>query len=178
MENKSCQVSESKLLQHLGNLRKKMIQNHELENLSEFVLHDLCTGPCFQVNKAAYFINNPDFNLVRGIAGYHHQEPHAQVRDVWTHQKQFIAGMQDSDFNKKVRVNNLHSAFEFGKSSEKYLVEKLADELEIANPLYHVWNLKHANHGLLIYESNVDDQKHVQDHVLDGFYYLSFCPVY
>lgn len=178
MENKSCQVSKEKLLQHFGNIRKMMIHNHELGNLSEFVLHDLCTGPCFQVNKAAYFINNPDFDLIRGISGYHQQEPNVQIQDIWNNQKQFIAGMQDSNFNKKVRSHNLHGAFERGKSSEKYMVDKLADLLEINNPVYHTWNLKHANHGLLIYEPVVTDVEEIQNHLLDSFYYLGFCPIY
>lgn len=178
MENKGCQISQEKLLQHFGNIRKMMIHNHELDNLSEFVLHDLCTGPCFQVNKAAYFINNPDFDLVRGISGYYQQEPNVQVNDIWNNQKQFIAGMQGSTFNKKVRSHNLQGSFERGKNSEKYIIDKLADQLEINNPAYHIWNLKHANHGLLIYEPVVTDVQEVQDHLLDSFYYLGFCPIY
>ncbi|MBV8661029.1 MAG: hypothetical protein JO129_02705 [Candidatus Dependentiae bacterium] len=177
MENKICQIPEAKLLQHLGNLRKMIVHNYELENLSEFVLHDLCSGPCFHVDKAAYFINNPDFKMLRGIAGYSKQEPHAQLHDTWNNQKQFITSMKDSAFNQKVR-NNLHESFEKGKNSEKYMVQKLADQLEIENPAYHVWNLKHANHGLLIYDPLKHDIEHAQKHLFDSLYYLGFCPVY
>jgi hypothetical protein len=177
MESKSCQVPQETLLQHFGNLRKMIVHNHELENLSEFVLHDICVGSCFHVDKAAYFINNPDFKLLRGITGYSKQEPQAQLRDAWNNQKQFIASMKDSAFNQKVRGNQ-HQNFERGKNSEKYMVEKLADQLEIENPAYHVWDLKHANHGLLIYEPLLHDADHAQDYHLDSLYYLSFCPVY
>ncbi len=177
MENKNCHVSQGQLLQHLGNLRKMIVHNHELENLSEFVLHDLCAGACFHVDKAAYFVNNPDFKILHGITGYHKQEPHAQLHDVWNHQKQFIASMQDSNFNQKVRSHR-HENFERGKNSEKYMVEKLADKLEIENPAYHVWNLKHDNHGLLIYQPLVHDVHHVSSDILDSLYYLSFCPIY
>ncbi len=177
MENKSCTVQEGKLLQHLGNLRKMIVHNHELENLSEFVLHDLCNGPCFQINKAAYFINNPDFKVLRGITGHHHQEHQAQLRDTWNNQKQFISSMKDSAFNHKVRTSHQES-FERGRNSEKYMVQKLADQLEIEHPEYHVWDLKHANHGLLIYEPKIHDVHHAKEHLLDSLYYLSFCPVY
>ena len=177
MENKSCKVSEGQLLQHLGNLRKMIVHNHELENLSEFVLHDLCSGPCLNVGKAAYFINNPDFKALRGITGYDQHEPQAQLHDTWNNQKQFIASMKDSSFNQKVRRSSQES-FEKGKNSEKYMVQKLADKLEIENPAYHVWNLKHANHGLLIYEPTIHDAHHDQEHLLDSLYYLGFCPVY
>ncbi len=185
MENRGCQIdisnrdqlSQAALLQHLGNLRKMIVHNHELENLSEFVLHDLCTGPCLHVDKAAYFINNPDFKMLHGITGYDKQESHAQLHDVWNNQKQFIAAMKDSNFNQKVRAHRYEN-FDKDKKSEKYMVEKLADQLEIANPAYHVWNLKHDNHGLLIYDGAAQESSHVHNNHLDSLYYLSFCPVY
>lgn len=175
MESKSCQVSEGKLLQHLGNLRKMIVHNHELENLSEFVLHELCAGPCLNINKAAYFVNNPDFKILRGVTGYSKQE--SQVYDAWNNQKQFAETMQNSTFNQKVRSCS-QGNFDKGDRSEKYIMDKLADQLEIENPEYHVWNLKHANHGLLIYDPSKDDINHLQEHLFDSLHYLGFCPVY
>ena len=177
MESQTCKQDERKILQHLGNLREMIVHHHELENLSEFVLHDLCTGPCFHVDKAAYFINNPDFKLLRGVTGHSKQEPQSQIRDSWNNQKQFIASMKDSAFNQKVR-NSSYDSFEKGRASEKYIVQKLADQLEIENPAYHIWDLKHANHGLLIYEPLLHGPIHGQDHMMSSLYYLSFCPVY
>ena len=175
MENQNCQQSQGELLQHLGNLRKMMVHNHELENLSEFVLHDLCNGPCFHINKAAYFINNPDFNMLRGITGYDKKE--AMLHDTWNNQKEFIASMQNSRFNQKVR-NKLEKSFEQGQISQEYMIRKLADYLEMDKPAYHVWNAKHANHGLLLYEQSSHAQGYHQDYVRDSLYYLSFCPVF
>ena len=177
MENKNYHMTERTLLQHLGNLRKMIVQNHDLENLSEFVLHDLCTSSCFNVDKAAYFINNPDFHFLDGIAGYHKKESHAQLQDAWNNQKQFIASMKDSTFNQNVRSKR-HEHFEPGKNSEKYLIQKLADQLEIENPSYHIWDLKHANHGLLIYDSLGHEAHHPHEDHLDSLYYLSFCHIY
>lgn len=177
MENKQHRALEVAVLQHLSNLRKMMVHHHELENLSEFVLHDLCAGPCFHVDKAAYFVNNPDFKMLRGITGYSRQEPHAQLQDAWSNQKQFISSMKDSSFNQKVR-NNFYESFDRGADSEKYIVQKIADELEIANPAYHIWSLKHSNHGLLVYEPALHEEHVMHDHHLDALYYLSFCPVY
>ena len=175
MENHKCKASEGKLLQHLGNLRKMIVHNHELENLAEFVLHDLCNGPCCNVTKAAYFINNPDFKMLKGIAGYHKKD--LDFSNSWNNQKQFIASMKESAFNQKVR-NRLQESFAKGEISEQYLVRKLADYLEIEYPAYHVWDLKYGNHGLLIYESLPDQAAHMQDHLHDSLYYLSFCPVF
>jgi hypothetical protein len=155
-----------------------MVHHHELENLSEFVLHELCTGPCFNVHKAAYFINNLDFNIMRGVSGYNHQEEHARMHDRWQRQDHFTTSMQNSLFNQKIRSYTQLTAFQPGQSSERYVVDKLADHLEIAQPSYHVWNLKHANHGLLIYEPLVHDVAGTHSHVMDALYYLSFCPIF
>ena len=175
MESKNCQISEGKLLQHLGNLRKMIVHNHELENLSEFVLHELCAGPCLNVNKAAYFINNPDFKILNGVTGYSKEE--SKVNDAWNNQKEFAEFMKDSTFNQKVRSCS-QGSFDKGNHSEKYMMDNLADKLEIENPEYHVWNLKHANHGLLIYDSSKDDVNHLQEHLFDSLHYLGFCPVF
>jgi len=174
MESENCQMPEGKMLQHLGNLRKMIVHNHELDNLSEFVLHELCAGPCFSINKAAYFINNPDFKMLRGVTGYSKQESH--MPDAWNNQKQFADNMQNSTFNQKVREYSQNS-FDKGSRSKKYMIDKLADQLEIDNPEYHVWNLKHANHGLLIYDPSKDEANHLQEHLHDSLHYLGFCPV-
>jgi len=178
MENNNFEFTELKLLQHLGYLRRMMVHNHELENLSEFVLHDICTGPCFHVKKAAYFVNNPDFHCLKGITGYSSEESALQNMNHWNHQKQFSAYKKSSQFNQQVRSHN-HAHFDKGSSSEKYTVAKIADSLEIASPSYLVWDLKHANHGLLIYEAlPVANELIMHDHIFDSLHHLSFCPIF
>ncbi|AXK60138.1 hypothetical protein [Candidatus Chromulinivorax destructor] len=177
MQSHNLETKETKLLKHLGNLRKMIVNHHDLDNLSEFVLHDLCGQSCFNLNKAAYFINNPDFRCLQGVSGYHEQDVKNLAGNAWDNKKLFMAHMQNSPFNQKVRSNSTVN-FEKGKASEKYMADKLADELEINNPLYVTWDLKHANHGLLIYEAPEQEIIHVKDHLFDALYYLSFCPVF
>jgi len=177
MQSENFETKELKLLKHLGNLRKMMVNNHELDNLSEFVLHDLCKPECFNLNKAAYFVNNPDFRCLQGMSGYHNQELAHISNDSWSDSKKFIATMQNSSFNQQVRKNSMVN-FEKGKSSELYTAQKLADDLEIHNPLYFVWDLKYANHGLFIYESPKEEDLHVKQHLFDSLHHFSFCPIY
>ena len=177
MQSHNLETKEGKLLKHLGNLRKMIVSNHELDNLSEFVLHDLCTQSCFNLNKAAYFINNPDFRCLQGISGYHDKDLQGIVGNSWNNPKLFMSQMQNSPFNQKVR-NNCTTNFEKGKASEKYMADKLADELEIKNPLYITWDLKHANNGLFIYEAPEQEVSHVREHLFDSLYYFGFCPVF
>ena len=177
MQSHSLETKESQLLKHFGNLRKMMVNNHDLDNLSEFVLHDLCTQPCFNLNKAAYFVNNPDFRCLQGISGYHDKDLQGLSGSAWNNQKQFISSMQNSPFNQKVR-SNCTTNFEKGKASEKYMAEKLADELEINNPSYLTWDLKHANNGLFIYEAPQLELSYMKDHHFDSLQHLSFCPIF
>ena len=177
MENHCVETKESKLLKHLGNLRKMMVHNHELDNLSEFVLHDLCKPECFNLNKAAYFVNNPDFRCLQGISGYHDRELKSISNDSWNDQKKFISVMQNSEFNQQVR-KKCSVNFEKGTSSELYTAQKLADELEIDNPQYFVWDLKYANHGLFIYEAPKQQESYVKDNLFDSLHHFSFCPVF
>jgi len=174
MERKNLVATDQHILQHLHTLRKNIVRHHNLTNLSEFVLHDLCTGPCFHVNKAAYFINNPDFKFLRGVAGYSEHES-CPLSNVWDNQKDFISFMQSSKFNQKVRTSH-HDYFDTTSDINDELIKRFADELEIEKPAYHVWDLKHDNHGLLIYESMPDKQ--VAHEHIDSLYYLGFCPIY
>ncbi len=175
MEPKNLIKKDQHILQHLDALRKNIVRHHNLTNLSEFVLHDLCTGPCFSVNKAAYFVNNPDFKFLRGIAGYVSDES-SLVSNPWENQKDFISFMQSSKFNQKVRSSH-HDYFDEISDINEGLIRKFADDLEIEKPAYHVWNLKHDNHGLLIYESIADEELQAHQHI-DSLYYLGFCPIY
>lgn len=174
MENYIKQGQELQLLAHLGNLRKMMVQHHELENLSEFVLHEVCSTPAFELTKAAYFVNNPDFNLLQGIAGYDVAELY--IADRWEHQRKFSNLMKQSIFNQQVR-SHIFESFKKGEISEQYAARKIADLLGFKDFSYHAWDLKHGNHGLLIYQSPKVLEKSL-DHLHDALYYLSFCPVF
>lgn len=177
MNSGHCQASEKAMLQHLGNLRKMIVCHHQLDNLADFVMHALCSGPCLHIDKAAYFVNNPDFKILKGLVGYNQKDAHALLQDRWQEQEKFNNGMKNSLFHQKVRATE-QEHFEKGTKSELYAVAKLADKLEIANPQYYIWDTKHENHGLIIYQPLLEHVNHPQEHFLDSLYYLSFCPVY
>ena len=58
------------LLQKLSHLPKKIVALEGLEHTPSFVLHELCNESAFNLSKAAFFIDNPDFNHFKGIAGF------------------------------------------------------------------------------------------------------------
>jgi len=174
MERKDY-LKERDLLHKLGGFSKSIFNNHHLDNLSEFVLHDLCSQNLFNISKAAYFINNPDFSCMKGIVGYYHPESFS-AGNSWDTIKDFSSHMQQSNFNKKVRSIYDKSIVFDKNGSEKKNIYNLADQLEIVNPMYHVWNAKYDNQGLLIFETPQDNEIH--EHIERFMPILSFCSVF
>ena len=57
--------------ERLADLPKRMVPLYDLEaigNIPEFVLHDLCHEDCFNLKKAAFLVDNPDFDSLQGVA--------------------------------------------------------------------------------------------------------------
>ncbi|MBP9765478.1 hypothetical protein KBD08_04040 [Candidatus Babeliales bacterium] len=163
---------EKMLLHKLGSFPQNIATNHYLENLSEFVLHELCSQDLFNLPKAAYLVNNPDFKCLKGVAGY--DDKHAFNAGVnWQKHKEFTSHMKQSPFNQKVRLM-YDSALSKHDENEMYA---LADVLEIEHPVYHIWDMKHENQGIFIYEKPESfDETH--EHLIQFVPMLSFCPVF
>lgn len=176
MNNKKVLDNYVGLLHHLGNSSKHIVQHHQRDNLSEFVLHDLCSEQGFNLRKAAYLINNPDFTCLKGIAGYHHPEVFDGVS--WLNPKDFTSHMQKAGFNQRVRSYTDNSLFATdAKELSKKKIHELIDYLEIEDPTYHTWQAKHNNQGILIFE-RPQDQAVGQEHLFNFLHMLSFCPVF
>ena len=91
------------ILNHLSTLPQKLLSVHGTENVTEFVLHDLCSTHCFDLKKAAYLVDNPDFDCLKGVAGFSAEEAYPQDA-IWETPELFIAHMKKSAFNNKVRI--------------------------------------------------------------------------
>lgn len=176
MDNRRKQDSQVGLLSHLGNSSKYMIQHHHRDNLSEFVLHDLCSEQGFKIRKAAYLINNPDFACLKGIAGYYN--PEMFLGESWQNPKDFTSHMLKSPFNQHVRLFMDTSLPTINsKDFSKKQLQGIVDYLEIEDAAYHTWQSKHNNQGLFIFERPQDEIVH-QEHLYNFLHMLSFCPVF
>lgn len=164
------------LLQRLGGVSSNVANNHHLENLSEFVLHDLCSQDLFRVVKAAYLVNNPDFNCMKGVAGYNKQESFSKGNN-WDNQREFTSHMHHSLFNQKVRQISDVDILNASKILDKKHLHKLSDHLEIEYPEFHVWDMKYNNQGLLIFEKE-DRNDALFDHLGHFTSMFSFCPIF
>jgi hypothetical protein len=178
MKPKSVLNGHAHVVDNLRRIPRKMLELHERDNVTEFVLHELSGQYCFDLPKAAYFIDNPDFNCMKGVVGVSQEELH-DIDDIWKNPEQFTSHMKQSPFNQHVRSFTYQSN---KKNSDVYsqAAEKIANELGIGDYGYYSWGMKHNNHGLLVCEKNKNNA-HEHPHeelIVDGLCLLGFCPVH
>lgn len=165
------------LLRCLSGLPKQILNLHTWDNVPEFVLHGLCSKDCFNLNKAAYFVDNPDFDCIKGIAGFSHEEGKLNWDEIWEDPESFTLFTQSLPFNKRVRN---FGATSIKRKTHTYedLVSRISNEIGFENPAFCLWEMKHFNHGLLVYEKPAEDQCGLFDeHFINSLHLLSFCPI-
>ncbi|MCK5633111.1 hypothetical protein KAH94_05135 [bacterium] len=168
---------ESKILGTLSRLPQKILSLHGREDVTEFVLRDLCHEHCFNLKKAAFFVDNPDFNCLKGVAGYYHEDTPTVCDFLWDHPEQFMKRMQESSFNKKVRslwIPSLNNV----EGSKTEFVSTVAQTLEMNSPRTCSLPVKYGNHALLVFEKENEGDGVVDEHVCHGLSLLGFCPIY
>lgn len=176
MGRKITSARRGKIHARLCSLPRTMISLHGHDNLTEFVLYQLCNDECFNFKRAAYFVDSPDFNCLKGIAGFCHED--IVTGDVkWSDPNEFSCHIQQAAFNQKVR-NYVHESLRRKGEADNQIVHALAQELELNNPMFCAWDMKHSNHGLFIFEPRQDEDIPAQDDLLNGLSLLGFCPVY
>lgn len=167
------------VLKHLSLLPKRIVLLHckeqEHHNISDFVLHDFCDESCFDFNKAAYFVDNPDFNYLKGISGISKEDGTcSDHKVVWEDPDEFIGLLKKSPFNKKVRSIEQCSL----QSDDMHKLQELAEQLSFHNYDYCTWQMKHGNRGILLFEKHDNTEPHlVEEHLPQCVYLLSLCPV-
>ena len=168
----------AQIVDNLRRLPRKMLQFHGHDHVTDFVLHELCSKNCFNIPKAAYFIDNPAFNCLKGIVGISGEELQG-FEDVWKNPDAFREKIAQSPFNQKVRSFNYESRKNCGHSPEA-MAEQVAEELGLKDYGFYMWDMKHDNHGFLVCEKNqAEDADHPHEEVMvDGLCLLSFCPIY
>lgn len=176
MEHNELLSKQNRLLAYLTQMPSKIIKFYDLDSIPEFVLHDLSHEACFNLSKAAYFVNNPDFDFLKGVAGYTKEEDQFDLGLVWEKPDSFIESMKTAVFNNKVR-DIVDTSLQHHKQSEQEIVTNLAETLGINNHCYCSWDLKHGNRGVLIYQK-ADGSCDLDQYLNDGLHLLGFCPIH
>lgn len=176
MKQKDMSPRYQQLLECFTYLPQRMLSLHELDNITEFVLHALCEEECLNFSKAAYFVDNPDFDCFKGIAGFDKSNEFDSNTCKWQNPECFSNHMSNCKYNQKVRGINKPSPKK-GNKAKQQIAQDLSDELLISDPLVYVWSVKHNNHGVLVFE-RLDNEPLDDDKVLQGLCLLGFCPIF
>lgn len=165
------------VLHTLHELPKKVMLHQHKDDLAAFVLHELCHESIFNLEKAAYLVNNVDFNCIRGVAGYDKNDAFQEFDHHWQQPDEFSLRLKSSAFNKTVR-DIFSRALVPGQVDEAMSVIAIAEDLGIEHPEFICWDLKHENHGYFVYERPAHHDDEIKKYLHNGIFVLSFCPLF
>lgn len=174
MEHTKYGDRHAEILAVLSQLPRKMVALQGDDQAAAFVLYELCQQQCFDIERAAYFVDNPDFNCLKGVVGCSRQELSCPV-DIWQAHDSFAHSLKQSDFHNRVSALS-HTSIKHEGRSETEAIAVIAQQLGIQNPTHCSWNLKNDNHGLLIFQ-RPEDQRISEEQLVNGLSLLSFCPI-
>lgn len=176
----SRNVKREELLKRLSLLPKRILTLYGVDipyNLAEFVLHELCEGDCFNIKRAAFLVDNPDFDIFKGVAGFEKEESFKKSKaSHWDEPEEFSNHMKRCNYNQKVRSLEKCSSKKKNQA-EKEVLSELSKELGFKSPSIHTWPLKYDNHGVLVFEVEQGLDSDLEDHLKNIIYIFSFSPV-
>lgn len=162
-----------RMLANINRIPRNILSLSNHHNTAEFVLHNLCHPHCFNITKAAYLVDNSDFDCLKGVAGFDVQE-NFDTDDIWSKSSEFTNYMQQAAFNTKVRsFERTSGKLQLAPSPE--LMHSIGQELGMSNAQYCLFPMKYDNTGVFIYQSSHTTDEH---DMLNGLSLLSFCPLY
>lgn len=162
-------TSHTKLVDSLSALPHKILQHYHLGYLPQIILHELGHDHCFDLKRAIYLVNNPDFNHLVGIAGFCCKECVLHKKDLWSDPQAFPADMKDATFHNEIKK------FVGSSLNDPKELMALGLELGLTNPQVFTWHMKHGNHGILIFEQDHDIAPWKQSLLHNAAALLSLC---
>ncbi len=169
-------MARKEIHQTLCYLPRKIVALHGTEHGADLVLNELCGERCFNFKKAAYFVDNPDFDCIKGVAGFCREDIHKVASHAAEDPIQLSEQLCSLPFNQKVRCCMQKSAQAKHSLANKDIAQ-LANELGMQRPEVFTWDVKNDNHGLLLYEKDEKDDISPDD-LHNGLVLLSFCPMH
>ncbi|QQR54120.1 hypothetical protein IPH25_04725 [bacterium] len=158
----------------LSKIPRNINEYKDRYNVIEFILHELCHEECLNLKKAAYFIDNHDFDCLHGVVGIDTNEKFSH-EDIWQVPDQFSNYMKQLSFNNKVKELRTVSSKSFVQDELRY-VKQLAQDLGMQDVSCSVIPLRHDNKGVFVYEPQA--QGCLEEHdILNGLNFLGLCPL-
>lgn len=177
--NQNFSVEDYKLTSNLSSLLHKVLNYHDVDGLSEMVLHELGHDNCFGLKRATYLVDNPDFDHLLGVAGYCKKDCSCHKKDLWQDPYSFQSDMKSAEYHNQIQkfLNNSLKRKDINLNDSKE-VRELGVQLGIQVPEFFSWNMKHGNHGLLIFEQGEQPVNDWRKKLLSNIAaLLSFCGI-
>jgi len=165
------------LIENLIRLPHKIVRHHEVDGLAQIVLHELGHDSHFNLSRAIYLIDNPDFDCAKGVAGYCKNECEMHQKDVWQDPHSFADDMKDAEFHRRLE-SFLHTAALRRKDIDAHHpdeVRELGEKMGMKNPSFFSWPMRHGNHGILIFEEVQPNAARRRELLSDASAFLSLC---
>ena len=166
------------IVERISHLPHRILQHHHIHGLAQLILHELGHAGCFGLKRAVYLIDNPDFDHLVGAAGFCHKECEFHKADLWKTPNSFAKDMKFAHFHNDMRQLALPSL----KRKDINLHD--ADEVKVLgrwtgmdDPQSISWNMKHDNHGILIFEKDGDLTPWKQGLLRNAVALLSLCGI-
>ena len=148
-------ITNPNLLGTLLNMPSKIMQHYDVNGLVQMVLHELAHDKHLAFKRATYLVDSPDFDCLRGLAGFCREECRLHQQDLWQDPHHFASAMREASFHasmQKLLGASLHKNHLDAAHKDNLLA--FGKALGMEAPEVYVWNLKHGNHGILLYEEN------------------------
>jgi len=157
-------------------LPEKILLHHEIDALPQIVLHDLSHDDVFGLDKAVYLVDNPDFDCLKGVAGFSRDECKLHHQNLWEKPNNFRTEMKDAVYNESMQsfLRNGIRRKDINTHDEDDLVE-LGKSLGMQSPSFLTWNMRHGNHGILIFETTHQAFSRKKDLLKQAGPLLSLC---
>jgi len=168
------------LIQKVSELPSKILKHHETQNLPQVLLTYLGHQDCFDLERAAYIVDNPDFDHMVGIAGFAQKDfEMKEVEELWGNPIALHDTFMNLNFNKRVKNYLQDSLNRRGLSvdNSKSLL-RIGKELGLSNSQSLCWNLKHGNHGLFLFEPKKEMSTKEQHLLKTAAMMLGFCSLF
>ncbi len=143
-----------KVVHAILQLPHKILSHHDVDDLAQLVLHELGHDAHFGLTKAAYLVDNPEFDCVKGVAGFCKNECGLHRENLWEAPHAFGLDMKDASFHNTMK-NFVQDTSVRRREVDIHNPDDLAalgDRLGLKNPSFVTWNMRHGNHGILLFE--------------------------
>lgn len=150
--NRILTAGERELVNSLLIIPQKIVQHQSAEGLAQAILHEIAGPQGFALKRAAYIVDNPDFDCMKGVAGFCKNDA-LDTSGMWDRLGSFVNDSKQASFVKEVcRFEDKSLRRRDITTKDHPEIFRIADGFGINQPQTMSWGIKHDNHGLFLFE--------------------------